>query len=517
MSSSTSLPKELVVRSPITNEVLHTLPCDTSNDIQRKVALATDAQKSWYSEHTLQQRLDILKQVAAAFSDATNQEKLAQLMTTETGRPLLISRMVIGMLPAHFQFWFDIAVQELSDEPIDVSPNFPSSAFKYVQRYEPVGSLLHIAPWNFPELVLVNTAVPALLAGNALIYKPSEIATHACTFLRDLFVQAGVPEDLLPLVVGNGHTGTYLLQRTNIHTLIFVGSMNTGFFIQQEASKRVPPIPCHSELGGKDGFYVCDDLSDKEIATAAESLAQGCFVHAGQSCDAVERIYVDEKIFDQFLQAFIEVTKNLPVGDPHDEKTFIGPLARHSQLAFLEEQVEDAVSKGAKIVYGTGKRRADLAPGWYFDPTILVDVTHDMNIMRDESFGPVIGIMKVTKEMHEWDKTNEQPRDTCVVNLINDSIFGLTGGIFTSDLPRALSFLSRLEVGTVHHNTCGINNERLAWSGRKCSGIGNGMLSKRVLRNVYTQPKSMVFAQNVSIEEVQKIEQEKKEEIEKKE
>jgi acyl-CoA reductase-like NAD-dependent aldehyde dehydrogenase len=266
--------------------------------------------------------------------------------------------------------------------------------------------------------------------------------------------------------VGAGEIGRALLAQP-IDGLFFTGSHGTGKRIAETLAGRL--IKVQLELGGKDPTYVCDDV---EVASAAEGLADGAFYNTGQSCCSVERIYVHRRIHGAFVEAFVATVRGFVVGDPEDERTYIGPLARQEQLAVLEAQVEDARRKGARLLCG-GKRLA--RRGYYFEPTVLVDVTHDMDVMRDESFGPIIGIQAVDD-------------DDQAVALMNDTQYGLTAGVYSKDRTRAEAVLKNVDAGSVYWNCCDRVSPRLPWTGRRHSGIGSTLSTYGI--RTFLQPKA---------------------------
>jgi len=248
----------------------------------------------------------------------------------------------------------------------------------------------------------------------------------------------------------------------------FTGSYKTGKYIYEKVAAKM--VPCQCELGGKDPLYVADDVND--VAAVAVGTADGAFYNNGQSCCAVERIYVHEKIYDTYVAAFLKEVKSWKIGDPKTEGTYIGPLSRKSQIDFLTAQVEDSVNLGATVLLG-GK--AITGKGYFFEPTVLTDVNHDMNVMKEESFGPIIGIMKVKDDEH-------------AIALMKDSDYGLTASVYSSDQQRAESILEQIDSGTGYWNCCDRVSAALPWSGRNHSGFG-ATLSHAGIR-AFTQPKS---------------------------
>jgi acyl-CoA reductase-like NAD-dependent aldehyde dehydrogenase len=284
--------------------------------------------------------------------------------------------------------------------------------------------------------------------------------------LGELWREAGVPSDVFQVVQGGGAIGAELL-KAPIDAVFFTGSYATGRRIAEAVAGRL--IKVQLELGGKDPAYVLDDA---DPVAAAESLADGAFYNTGQSCCAVERVYVHERIAGPFIEKFVETVRSFKAGPPLDEATYIGPLAREAQLAVLDEQVRDAVEKGARVVLG-GKRAA--GKGHYFEPTVLTGVDGTMKVMQDESFGPIIGIQVV--------KSDEE-----ALAAMNDTEYGLTAGVYGKSRERAEAVLRGVQSGTAYFNCCDRVSPRLPWTGRRHSGIGS-TLSTHGIR-AFVQPKA---------------------------
>lgn len=338
-----------------------------------------------------------------------------------------------------------------TDIPIPTDLFIPPIKQEERISYEPLGVVANISAWNYPYFVGGNVFVPALLTGSAVLYKPSEYALNTGLAIANLWKEAGLPAHVFTTVVGGGAVGAALLEQP-VDAVFFTGSYATGKKIAAVASQRF--IPVQLELGGKDPIYVRPDVP---IAKVVGGVADGAFYNTGQSCCSVERIYVHKDIFDAFVEAFVTEVKSYVIGDPSDEKTYIGPLARKEQLSFLEAQVADAVAKGAKVLCG-GKRMD--RKGYYFEPTVLVQVNHEMDVMREESFGPIIGIQAVAS-------------DEEAIQLMNDTRYGLTAGVYTLDQKKALALLDKLNAGSAYWNCCDRVSPRLPWSGRKDSGLGS--------------------------------------------
>jgi acyl-CoA reductase-like NAD-dependent aldehyde dehydrogenase len=327
---------------------------------------------------------------------------------------------------------------------------FDEGGMTEVISHDPLGVVANISAWNYPYFVGGNVFVPALLTGNAVVYKPSEHATMTGQHIARLLHAAGVPTDVFTCLVGAGAVGRALLDQ-KVDGVFFTGSHATGVAIAQAVAPRL--VKLQLELGGKDPSYVCDDANP---VTAAGSLADGAMYNTGQSCCSVERIYVHEAIHDAFVDAFLKEVAGFKVGDPMGAATYIGAITRAPQLDVLEAQVADAVKRGATLHCG-GKRLP--GPGNWFAPTVLTNVDHTMELMREESFGPVIGIQKVKS-------------DAEALALMNDTRYGLTAGVYTPDEARARTLLAQVNSGSVYWNCCDRVSPRLPWSGYGDSGVG---------------------------------------------
>jgi acyl-CoA reductase-like NAD-dependent aldehyde dehydrogenase len=447
------------ITNPATEAVVRELDEDTRTSVADKVERARAAQPAWAAT-PVAERVRILgrwKELVAARED-----RLANTLTLEMGKPISQAHNELRALDGRVAFFLDNAARVLSPEVVQ------DGAIAEEIRWEPLGVVANVSAWNYPYFVGSNVFVPALLTGNAVVYKPSEYATLTGLAIGELLHEAGVPADAFQVIVGAGEVGRALVEQP-IDGVFFTGSYPTGKRIAETVAGRL--VKVQLELGGKDPAYVCDDADPK---VAAESLADGAMYNTGQSCCSVERIYVHEKVAREFIEAFLATVKGFVAGDPLDPSTYIGPLARRAQLEVLEQQVSDAVDKGAKLLAG-GKRDAKQPKGYYFEPTVLVDVTHDMKLMRDESFGPIIGIQTV--------RSDEE-----AVRAMNDTEYGLTAGVYTQSRERAERVLARVDAGSVYWNCCDRVSPRLPWTGRRHSGSGS-TLSTHGIR-AFVQPKA---------------------------
>jgi len=451
---------KLKIVNPATGEVAALLPCDDARCVKAKFMLARAAQRAWA-------RVPLGKRLAAIarFRElvVAQAEALAQVLTAEVGKPIAQSRNELkGVLP-RIDFFLSETRKALREEKVSVDVQ---ASMEERISHEPLGVVANISAWNYPWFVGANVFIPALLAGNAVLYKPSEYAAQTGLEIARLLHEAGIPDDVFIALVGGGDVGAALI-RQPVDGIFFTGSYATGRRIAEAVRGRM--VKLQLELGGKDPVYVCDDV---DIAKAAASVADGAFYNTGQSCCSVERVYVDEKVFDPFVAAFVNEVKGYRRGDPADERTYIGPLTRAPQVKVLESQVKDAVKKGARVLAGGARVKAR---GNWFEPTVLVDVDHSMDVMREESFGPVIGIMPVKSEAE-------------AVRLMNDTEYGLTAGVYTRSRKRAERILDQVSSGSVYWNCCDRVSPRLPWSGRGHSGIGLTLSTQGI--ETFTRPKA---------------------------
>ena len=443
----------LQVINPATGELLREFPEDTAESVAKKFSKAQQAQPAWAALPG-----DARREALVAFRNMLleKRDELGATLTSETGKPIRQSLSEISTTAERLDFFVDnfaavIAPDEVFRYPSEATPDPQGPTLEERITYEPLGVIANISAWNFPYFVGTNVIAPALLTGNAVLYKPSELATSTGLLVTEMLHRAGVPKDVFQAVVGGPEAGRLVLEQ-ELGGVFFTGSHDTG--VQIAARAAVGMMRIQLELGGKDPVYVCEDIN---VEAVAASVADGAFYNTGQSCCAVERVYVHKRLYKPFLEAFVECVKAFTVGDPSDEKTFVGPVARPGQLEALQHQVQDALEKGASVVLGGEPVEG---PGRFFAPTILVNVDHTMSVMRDESFGPVIGIKEVAN-------------DAEAISLMNDTRYGLTAAVYTRDGNRARKILGALQTGTVYWNCCDRISPRLPWTGRKHSGVGS--------------------------------------------
>ena len=446
--------------NPATDTELADLTADNAKAVAAKYARARAAQPAW-ARRPLRHRLAVIAKFRALLQ--TRIEELARTLTQEVGKPIRQSRNELNGLVSRIDFFLAETTRTLRDKKVYADP-----AGKLEERiaHGPLGVIANVSAWNYPYFVGGNVFVPALLAGNAVLYKPSEFATLSGLKIAEMLHAAGVPDDVFIAVVGDGKAGAALLRQA-VDGVFFTGSYATGAKVAASTGRRM--IKTQLELGGKDPIYVCEDV---DVKAAAAGIADGAFYNTGQSCCAVERVYIHENIYDDFVAAFVAEVKGFRIGDPLDERTYIGAITRKPQLAVLRKQVTDAVRKGAKLLTGGQPIKSK---GNWFAPTVLADVDHSMLLMREESFGPIIGLQAVAD-------------DDAAVDLMNDTDYGLTAGVFTRDGARARKILSRVQAGSVYWNCCDRVSPRLPWSGVKHSGIGLTLSTYGI--ETFTRPKA---------------------------
>ena len=444
--------------NPATEAIITTVQEDSTQSIQQKFEKAKAAQKLW-AKVPLKERLACI----ARFNEllVSQSDRLAADLTAEVGKPLNQANGELRGGRTRSIYFVENSEKYLAEEWM-----VKEGDTKEKVTYEPLGVIANISAWNYPVLVGVNVFIPALIGGNAVLYKPSEFSTLTGQNLVGLLHEAGVPKDVMQLVIGGKDAGEALLDLP-LNGYFFTGSYATGKYIAERVASKLVPVGL--ELGGKDPMYVCDDV---DVQSAAGAGVEGAFYNTGQSCCAVERIYVHEKIYDAYLSAFMDEVQNWPMGDPTLDGTAIGPLTRKPQVAVLQGQVNDAVAKGARLIAG-GKVTS--GAGYYFEPTVLVDVDHSMKVMMDESFGPIIGIQKVKD-------------DAEAITLMRDTPYGLTSAVYTPDRGRAERIMADMDSGTVYWNCCDRVSPNIPWSGRGWSGLGS-TLSHQGIRT-FVQPKA---------------------------
>jgi len=414
------------------------------------VARARMAQPAW-NELGVERRIAILREFQRRLHD--RKTEVARVITREAGKPLgeaLLTEVLVVLDAA--RFCIENARTFLRQQPVPHGNLAMKTKVGRILR-QPYGVVGIISPWNYPFSIPATETLGALVTGNGVVLKPSEFTSLVALELATLLYQAGVPQDVLQVVVGDGSTGAALVN-AEIDKLVFTGSVATGKRIAQAAAARLLPVIL--ELGGKDPMLVLDDA---DVEVASSGAVWGAFMNAGQACLSVERCYVHRSLYEQFVEACVRKTKQLRVGNGLDPETDVGPMIHERQLRIVESQVEAAVASGARVLVG-GSRLTALGPNFYA-PTVLVDLTHDMKIIGEETFGPVLPIMAFDD-------------DDGAVRLANDSDYGLGASVWTRNRARGEAVARRIQAGTVMVNDCvscfGISEA--LHGGVKASGLG---------------------------------------------
>ena len=450
-----ALPTPIALRkissvNPATGEVLREWACAGDSEVLAAVERARVAQHAW-RELGVRKRITLLRD----FQHRLHERKLqiAQAVTREEGKPVAeaLTTEVLVVLDAA-RFLIDNSFRLLNDEPLPHG-NLATKLKRGTLVREPYGVIGIISPWNYPFSIPATETLAALVAGNAVVLKPSEFTSLVALELQSLLYAAGVPKDVFQVIVGDGLTGAALLH-SPIDKLVFTGSLATGKRIAVEAAEKLLPLVL--ELGGKDPMLVLDDA---DIDVASSAAVWGAFMNAGQACLSVERCYVHRSLYQPFLTACAQKTKKLRVASGTNPETDVGPLIHQRQLQVVEAHVQDAIARGARVVVG-GTALPELGPNFY-KPTVLADVTHEMRIMREETFGPVLPVMAFED-------------DEEALHLANDSEFGLAASIWTRNRRRGDRLARRIQTGTVMVNdliSCfGISEA--PHGGTKSSGMG---------------------------------------------
>jgi acyl-CoA reductase-like NAD-dependent aldehyde dehydrogenase len=446
--------------SPVDGSVYAERAVARDAEIEAAVSSARGALEAWRTVPITERKRYIL-----AFLDAlvAMNDEIAVELAWQMGRPVRYGGEK-GSVEDRVRALIDMAEEAL--EPY-VPPEKPGFR-RYIAR-EPLGVVMVVAPWNYPFLTAVNSVVPGLLAGNAIILKHASQTLLVGERFAEAFRRAGLPKGLFHNLVLSHAQSETLIASGRVDHVAFTGSVSGGRAIEAAAAGTFASTGL--ELGGKDPAYV---RADAKLDHAVENLVDGSFYNSGQSCCGIERIYVDAKVFDDFVDGFVYLTKKYVVGNPLEQETSLGPLVRGSAADFVRGQIEEAKRKGATALINM-KVDGDKPGSPYLAPEVLTNVNHQMEVMREESFGPVVGIMKV----HDDDEA---------VTLMNDSPYGLTASIWTKDMERAAELGARVETGTLYMNRCDYLDPYLVWTGVKDTGRG-ATLSKYGF-DALTQPKS---------------------------
>lgn len=430
--------------------------------IEAAVAKAVEAQETW-KRVSLTERKALCSKAVEAF--VTNKDAIAEELTWQMGRPIRYTAGEVAGLEERAIYMIDVAEEALAPVKIAEKPGFT----RYIKR-EALGVVFVVAPWNYPYLTAINAIMPAILAGNTVILKHSAQTPLCAERLYEAFQAAGLPEGVFQYLHLSHDSTEQLIANPAIDYVAFTGSVPGGAMVERAAAGRF--IGVGLELGGKDPAYV---RSDADVDNAVETTIDGAFFNSGQSCCGVERIYVHEAAYDEFVEKAIALVKGYNLGRSDNAEVTLGPVVRTSAADFVRNQVKEAIEQGAIAHIDSADFPMDESGTPYLAPQVLTNVDHSMRVMTEESFGPVVGIQKVSS-------------DEEAIRLMNDSEFGLTASIFTSDIDTGIALGEQVNTGTFFLNRCDYLDPALAWTGVKNSGRGC-TLSKLGYESL-TRPKS---------------------------
>ena len=439
--------------SPVDGSTLASRELATPSQIEAVLQRAADSQKIWCSTPIAKRAAVIERMVQVMERDAL---EIATELTWQMGRPVRYTpNEILRGFQERARYMSSIAADNLSD----IATPQVNGITKWIRR-EPLGTVLVVAPWNYPYLTAVNSIVPALLAGNTVVLKHASQTMLCAERLQAAFDVAGLPAGVFQHVHASHSAVDSMIKDSRINFVVFTGSVDGGTSMERSAAERF--IGVATELGGKDPSYV---RADADVNYAIGENVDGAFFNSGQSCCAIERIYVHEHAYDNFVEGFVDATRAYVLGNPLQNDTTIGPMVNTAAAEFVRNQIADSLSAGARALVTERDFAASQPATPYLGPTVLVDVDHTMSVMRDESFGPVIGIVKVRS-------------DDEAVALMNDSQYGLTASIWTQDIEAAAALGNRIKTGTVYMNRCDYVDPHLVWTGVKNTGRGIALSSR---------------------------------------
>ena len=442
--------REIISIDPSTGEEIGRAPLMNASDVAAAVNKARAAQPAW-GKLSYRSRGELILRARELVLDQL--EEIARLISRETGKPAT-EAIAMEIVPTlDLMHYFAENTESLLDQRrIGLGQYNLMGRSSYV-FYKPLGVVGIISPWNFPWATPLDEVVMSLMAGNAVVVKPSELTPLSALKIGDIFKQAQLPEGLLSIVTGDGSTGGALVD-AGVDKIMFTGSVNTGKRVAEAAAKHLTPVVL--ELGGKDPMIV---LEDADLENAARAAIWGAFCNSGQACASIERCYVHASIAEKFVDLVVKETRQLKQDKASVEPIDVGAMTNERQLEIVEDHVSDAVERGAQI--RTGGHRLNDSKGWFHQPTVLTGVDHSMKAMRDETFGPLLPIMTF--------KTDEE-----AVRLANDSVFGLTASVFTRDMARGRRLAEQIDAGTVMINEVVYTHAvaQTPWGGVKQSGYG---------------------------------------------
>ena len=451
------------VISPVDGSVYTEFDLPSAPEIEATLERAVRAQDAWKHVPLTERSAICLRMTDLMVERA---DTIGTELTWQIGRPVAQSSFEIRRgFQERARYMVEVATESLADVVME-----PKDGFRRFIRREPLGVVLVMAPWNYPYLASVNTVVPAIVAGNSVILKVSQQTPRVAEHYAQAFRDAGLPDGVFQYLHASHDDLARLIADPRIRFVSFTGSVAGGAAVQRAAGEQF--IATNLELGGKDPAYV---RPDAPLEATIDNLVDGAYFNAGQSCCAVERIYVHQDIYRPFVDGFIDLTRKYRLGNPLERETTLGPMVRASAAAFVRDQIAEAVQQGARAVIDPREFPAAREGTPYVAPQLLLDVDHRMRVMTEETFGPVVGLMAVRD-------------DDEAVRLMNDSRYGLTASIWTTDVDAAIRIGDRVDTGTWFLNRCDYLDPALAWTGVKDSGRGCSL--SRLGYESLTRPKS---------------------------
>jgi acyl-CoA reductase-like NAD-dependent aldehyde dehydrogenase len=436
--------EELEVENPFDEQTIATVALPSDEQVDAAIAAAAAAKREWASTPAVE-RGEMLHEVANRLRART--DELAETMTREGGKPLIENSDEVGWTAAAFDYYAEIG----RDSAGRVIPSIEATQLSLVVK-EPIGTIACIVPWNYPLLLLAWKLAPALAAGNTTVCKPSELTPLSTLGLASCFDH--LPDGVVNLLAGGGEVGARIVADDRVDGVAFTGSVETGKRIAAVCAERVARI--NLEMGGKDPFVICSDVAG-DVDVAARGGAWAAFLNAGQVCTSAERFYVMRDVYDDYLQAFVDHTAGLVIGDPMDSQTDVGPMVSATQRQRVRDQVASAVDAGAEVVTGGGA--ADRDRGYFFAPAVVTGAAPDTDLLREETFGPVAPIVPVSS-LDE------------AIELANSTRFGLGANVYTRDLHTMVRCMREIKAGTVWFNDPLTDNDAGPFGGFKQSGLG---------------------------------------------
>jgi acyl-CoA reductase-like NAD-dependent aldehyde dehydrogenase len=435
----------LAVENPATEETIAQVGLPSAEQIDAALASAAAATRGWERTPAVE-RGEMLHEVASRLRART--DELAELMTLEGGKPLIENSDEVGWTAAAFDYYAELG----RDSAGRVIPSIEATQLSLVVK-EPLGVIGCIVPWNYPLLLLAWKVAPALAAGNVVVCKPSELTPLSTLALAPCF--AHLPAGTVSILAGAGDVGEAIVDDERVAGVAFTGSVETGKRVAARCAERIARV--NLEMGGKDPFIVCSDVAGEGVSVAARGGAWAAYLNAGQVCTSAERFYVMRDVYDDYLDAFVEHTDSLVVGDPSDSRTDIGPMVSATQRRKVAGQVEAAVAAGAELVTGGGSAGHDR--GHYFAPAVITGAPPETDLLREETFGPVAPIVPVSS-LEE------------AIELANSTRFGLGANVYTRDLATMVRCMREIKSGTVWFNDPLTDNDAGPFGGFKQSGLG---------------------------------------------